>query len=73
MRYLPAFDIWQVPTELLSHAQPGQWVYAGDKESIGRFYGVKKSGSVVVAWRNNALNSGSPKEYYSALRMYAKG
>lgn len=73
MRYLPSFDIWQVPTELLSHVQPGQWVYAGDKEHRGRFFGVKKSGTVVVAWRNNARNNGRPQEYYSFMRQYAKG
>ena len=73
MRYLPAFDIWQVPTELLPYVQPGQWVYAGDKEHRGRFFGVKKSGNVVVAWRNNALNSKAPKEYYRFMRRYAKG
>ena len=73
MRYLPSFDIWQVPTELLSHVQPGQWVYAGDKDNRGRFFGVKKSGTVVVAWRNNARNNGRPQEYYSFMRQYAKG
>lgn len=73
MRYLPPFDIYEVPTELLKFCQPGQWVYAGDTDTVGRFFGVKKSGTVVVAWKNNARNNGRPQEYYSFMRKYAKG
>lgn len=73
MKYLPAFDIWSTPAELLKHVQPGQWVYAGNKEDKGRFYGIKPSGSIVVAWQGNAKRSGNLKGYYRALRDYAKG
>jgi hypothetical protein len=73
MKYLPAFNIWSVPRELLAHAQPGQWVYAGDKGTMGRFWGIKKTGSVVVGWHNNARNSGDYKGYNKALRDYGQG
>lgn len=73
MKFLPAFDIWQVPVELLAKAQAGQWVYAGDKSNKGQFYGVKPSGTVVVAWEGNAKNAQSYREYKTALLNYAKG
>jgi hypothetical protein len=73
MKYLPSFDIWQVPAELLSKAQPGQWVHAGDKSNVGRFWGVKKSGTIVVAWQGNAKNAANYRDYQETLRKYAKG
>lgn len=72
MKYLTPFNIWETPVELLAHVQPGQWVYAGDKGTSGRFLGVKKSGSVVVAWHLNAKAQKSPAEYHRILRAYAK-
>lgn len=73
MKYLPAFDIWATPAELLKHVQPGQWIYAGSKDHRGRFLGVKRSGTIVVAWSENAKRSGGIRGYYRALRHYAKG
>jgi hypothetical protein len=76
MKFLPAFNVWSTPVELLAHAQPGQWVYAGDRNSMGRFLGVKKSGSVVVAWLGNERGRGSKQqrlEYVRTLRQYALG
>lgn len=73
MKYIHPFDIWQVPVDLLSFVQPGQWVYAGDKSNKGRFFGVKKNGVVVVAWYGNAVKSGDVRKYYSLVRQYAKG
>ncbi len=49
MKYQSIFDIWAVPADLLKHVQAGQMVYAGDKSNKGRFLGVRKSGSIVVA------------------------
>ena len=63
MKFITSFNIWEMPVELLKHVQPGQWVYAGDKNTKGRFLGVKKSGSVVVAWNHKHLK---------AFRAYAK-
>jgi hypothetical protein len=78
MKFLPAFNIWSTPVELLKHAQPGQWVYAGtrDENSMGRFLGVKPSGTVVVAWQGNTRNRGdraAKLDYIRTLRAYARG
>lgn len=76
MKFTQAFNIWAVPASLLKHAQPGQWVYAGDKSSMGRFLGVKRSGVIVVAWLGNIRNQGDHakrKEYIRNLRNYALG
>lgn len=76
MKFAPSFNIWEVPTDLLKHAQPGQWVYAGDRSNKGRFLGVKQSGTIVVAWLGNIRNQGDHAkrlEYVKTLRTYAKG
>lgn len=73
MKFLPAFNIWAVPAELLAKAQPGQWVYAGNPEDRGIFLGVKRSGTIVVAWHGNAKNQSSYRDYVNTLRQYAKG
>jgi hypothetical protein len=73
MKFTHAFNIWEVPSELLKHAQAGQWVYAGDKSNKGIFLGVKRSGTIVVAWYGNAKGQQSFKSYIKTLRTYAKG
>ena len=30
MKYIKAFNIWNIPDELIKYIQPGQWVYAGN-------------------------------------------
>jgi hypothetical protein len=72
MKFTHAFDIWSVPVDLLKHAQPGQWVYAGNKADKGRFLGVKRSGSVVVAWQGNTRSQSDKAGYIKTLRSYAK-
>jgi len=72
MKFTHAFDIWSVPVDLLKHAQPGQWVYAGNKADKGRFLGVKKSGTVVVAWQGNTARQADKAGYLRTLRAYAK-
>jgi hypothetical protein len=73
MKFTHAFDIWSVPVDLLKHAQPGQWVYAGTKDNKGRFLGVKASGTVVVAWHGNTKSRTDKAGYIKTLRAYAKG
>jgi hypothetical protein len=79
MQFLPAFDIWAVPTELLAAAQPGQHVFAGDprdRNARGRLWGVKRSGTVVVAWSGNTRTRKTRAEqadYHRTLRAYALG
>jgi len=73
MQYQKAFDIWAMPSSFYKFIQPGQWVYAGDDEHKGRFYGVKKSGTIVVAWLGNARKHPKPSEYFKSLRDYANG
>ena len=69
-KFVPAFDIWQVPDYLRPHIQPGQWVYAGDRAHLGRFYGASMR-TCVVAWQGNAKGRG--KAYQEAYRAYGKG
>jgi hypothetical protein len=72
MKYSQSFDIWSVPVNLLKYAQPGQWVYAGTKDNKGRFLGVKKSGTIVVAWSGNIKGQSDKAGYIKTLRSYAK-
>jgi hypothetical protein len=54
--------------------QPGQWVFAGEPKDNGMFLGIKPSGTVVVAWRNNIANHGRNRiAYIRSLRQYARG
>jgi hypothetical protein len=71
MQYQKAFDIWAMPTSFYKFIQPGQWVYAGDKGNIGRFYGVKNTGVVVVAWLGNARKHPKPSEYFKTIHTFA--
>lgn len=66
MKFVTAFNVFDVPRSLLRHAQPGQWVYAGDKGAMGKFLGVKKNGIVVVSWSRKV-------DSVKTLRQYAKG
>jgi hypothetical protein len=73
MKYQSIFDIWAVPVDLLKHVQAGQMVYAGDRSNRGRFLGVRRSGSVVVAWQGNVQRHTDKLGYIRTLRNYAKG
>lgn len=72
-RYQKTVDIWDNKTNV-NKLQPGQWVEAGKGGDRGIFCGVKASGSVVVAWKNNASNHkrGGYRGYISDLFSYAK-
>lgn len=69
MRYTQTVDIWSIPLSEIKKLQPGQWVEGGGE--LGRFWGVKPSGIVVVAWHNNARRAGY-KKYNMALKDYAQ-
>lgn len=73
MKYIEAFNIWNIPNELIKYIQPGQWIYAGTKDNKGIFLGVKKSKTVVVAWQGNINNQDNKREYIKALRQFSKG
>ena len=73
MKYQPAFNVWAMPASFYKHIQTGQWVYAGDKSNKGIFLGVRQSGTVVVAWYQNAKNHKSFREYVKTLHHYASG
>ena len=70
-RFLPAMNIWTSTEDERDTWQPGQWCYAGNKEDRGIYLGKKESGSIVVAWYQNAKNRKSYKEYVRSLRNYA--
>tara|TARA_R110000824_G_scaffold70939_2_gene181854 strand:- start:190 stop:417 length:228 start_codon:yes stop_codon:yes gene_type:complete len=72
MQFVKALDIHSLTDNERAALQVGQWVYAGDKSAKGKFLGVTKGGSVVVAWHGSATRKGNkPNEYYRALRDYA--
>jgi hypothetical protein len=73
MKYTKALDIWRLKPQEIERLQPGQWVYAGERNSMGRYLGVRRSGSLVVGWLGNARNHSPRKSYYRALRNYALG
>ena len=74
--YVPTVDVWAADYSQINKLRPGQWVSAGtpdaSRNNCGRFYGVKASGSVVVAWNGNARN-GDYREYQKTIYNYAKG
>jgi len=72
MKYIQAFNIWNIPDELIRHIQPGQHVYAGDKDNKGIYQGIKSNGIIVVAWKGNIDNKRNKREYINKLRNYAK-
>lgn len=73
MQYTKPVDVWNSKTDL-NKLQPGQWVYAGEPTNTGRFLGVKKTGTVVVAWQGNIFNQGPGQRitYIQRLRQFAK-
>jgi hypothetical protein len=72
MKFTKAIDIWTLTKEQMSKLMPGQWVYAGDRSGMGRFYGVRSTGVVVVAWKDNAKNN-DYFTYCKTLNNYSKG
>jgi hypothetical protein len=69
--YAKAFDLWQVPDYLRAHIQPGQWVYAGDRSTMGVWLGMRPSGVSVVAWLGNGRRIGW-QSYRRTLLTYAR-
>jgi hypothetical protein len=74
MRYRPTVDIWSRPSAVHT-MQRGQWVSAGpiqaNRMNTGRFCGVTKSNSIVVAWHGNARKSNNYNEYIKTNMNYA--
>ena len=73
MQYKKAIDIWQLSDNQIKKLQVGQWVFGGEPKNLGRFLGVKKSRTVVVAWHGNASFQQSYSGYIKTLLNYAKG
>jgi len=69
MRYTKALNIWTLTANEIRKLQPGQWVEGGGE--LGRYWGTKPSGTVVVAWHQNARRAGY-KKYNMDLRKYAQ-
>jgi hypothetical protein len=73
-RFVPTLDIWTLSADERAALIPGQWVSAGTpddtRSNCGRFYGVRASGSVVVAWNGNARRD-NWKAYQRALYCFA--
>jgi hypothetical protein len=71
MAYKKRIDIWQLTKDEINKLQPGQWVTAGG--NLGRFWGIRGMGIVVVAWYHNAKNSYDYNDYNRCFYLYAKG
>jgi hypothetical protein len=74
MIYTKAVDIGRMSDADIKKLQPGQWVYTDTNKPLwrGRFWGVKPSGTVVVAWQGNARKHKSYWSYQKALFDYAR-
>jgi hypothetical protein len=70
MKFTKTVNIWNLTDAQVKALKPGQWVDGGGNK--GRFWGVKPSGTVVVAWYHNAKNSGNYNSYNKSLLNYAK-
>jgi len=75
MKYTPTVDIGSMTPAEMRRLQPGQWVYTGENAALyrGRFWGIKPSGTVVVAWQGNAKRHANYQQYQQTLRHYAIG
>jgi hypothetical protein len=73
MRYTQPQNVWDMTRDQMRQMQPGQWVYAGDRDSKGQFLGVKRNDVVVVAWYGNAKRHEVYVQYIRDLRNFAKG
>jgi hypothetical protein len=74
MKYTSVVDLNKMTIPEMRKLQRGQWVYTDQDRPLwrGRFWGVKPSGTVVVAWQGNARKQSSYWEYQSTLLNYAK-
>jgi hypothetical protein len=74
-RFLPTVNLWTLSDADRAALLPGQWVSAGTpdatRSNCGRFYGVRRSGSVVVAWNGNARRAESWTEYQRTSYRFA--
>lgn len=62
MRYLPTIDLWApgMTTALRSgqlKLQPGQWVYAGNKQHKSRFIDCNKHSINAVHWQGSSART----------------
>jgi hypothetical protein len=76
MKYSKTVNIGRMSPEQISKLPRGQWVKTSDDSagaSIGRLWGVRGSGVVVVAWQGNARGQRDYWGYQNALRHYARG
>ncbi len=67
MKYQKAINIWNISDSEIKKLQAGQWVYGADMNNQGMYLGMKKSGTVVVAWLGNANQQDSYRGYIRAL------
>ena len=74
MKYTKTVNIGSMSESEIRQLQPGQWVYTGTDGPMwrGRFWGVKPTGTVIVAWQGNATKSGNWRSYQRQLRLYAQ-
>jgi hypothetical protein len=69
-------NVWSMSREEVATLQRGQWVSAGtpdaDRNNCGRFWGITKSGTLVVGWNGNARRfAKGPRDYQRTQYVYA--
>lgn len=74
-KFQAAVDIWAIDQQARQRLQIGQWVYAGDRSNLGRWYGTNGK-TDVVAWLGNARawkgKSGGVWGYFATIRAYGR-
>jgi hypothetical protein len=75
MKYTKTVDINRLTDAQIRALPRGQWVYTDEDRPLwrGRFWGVKPSGTVVVAWQGNAKRHTNYWQYQRTLLNYARG
>ena len=74
MKYTKTVNIHSMSPEQIRRLPVGQWVCTDNYNPLhrGRFWGVKPSGVVVVAWQGNARSQFKYWDYQHALLNYAR-
>lgn len=70
MQYQKAFDIHAIPGPLRKFIQPGQHVYASEKDCKGIYLGQTRAGTDVCLWIKSTAKGGFISKR-KALRQYA--
>lgn len=69
MRFTKAVDVWALSDDERRRLQPGQWVFCGEPQYLGRFYAQSETTTVVA--HLNGHRKGWPS-YCRTIRDYGR-